>query len=75
MSYKVRDRSADLKEVERGVENAFRWNWLEEKDKLGDFLSEWVRNIDQPGVAVCAWCNDRVKYGGKGKSHLKKHAA
>ena len=67
MSYKVLNRSADLKAVERRVKNTFRWNWLEENDKLCDFLSEWVRKIDQPGVAICAWCNDRVKYNGKGK--------
>jgi hypothetical protein len=39
MSYKVLDRSADLKAVERGVKNAFRWNWLEEKDNLVIFLA------------------------------------
>ena len=33
-------RSSDLKVVESGVRNKFKWTWLEEKDANNDFLSE-----------------------------------
>ena len=34
----VNSLTANLKEVEAGVKNKFRWNWLEEKDADGHFL-------------------------------------
>ena len=69
------DRSADLKTIEEGVKNKFRWTWLEEKDCLGDFLSDYVRKTDQAGIAFCIICNDTLKYRSGGKRDLKAHAS
>ena len=41
----------------------------EVKYKLGDCFSK----IDQPGFAWCRWCEDKVRYGGRGKIHLIDH--
>jgi hypothetical protein len=67
----VLSRSANIKEVDRGVKNEFNWKWLEETDENGDFLSDYVRKINQPGRAFCTWCNDTLKYGSSGKRDLK----
>ena len=48
MAYKIVDRTIDLKELEKSVKNKFRWSWLEEKDSNGDYLSEYIRKIDEP---------------------------
>jgi hypothetical protein len=47
MMYKILDRTANIKEVDRGLKNIFSWKWLENKDFNGDFLSDYVRKIDQ----------------------------
>ena len=44
------------------------------KDLNGDFLSDYVRKINQPGRALCIWCNDQLKYAASGKRDLKCHA-
>jgi hypothetical protein len=74
MPFKIIDRTADLATLERPIKNKFKWSWLEEKDVHGDFLSDYIRKIDEPGSVICDWCRDKLKYGNKGKSHLKNHA-
>ena len=59
-------RTANTKEVVRGVKNTFSWIWLEDKDDHRDFLSEYVLKIDLAGFAVRQWCkNSQIKYGRK----------
>jgi hypothetical protein len=74
MSYKVIDRTSDIKELERNVKNKFKW-WLEEKDNLRDFMSDYFRKIDIPGYCICEWCRDKISYAARGKADLKPHAA
>ena len=58
MSYKqVHRDDSDISNIDLGIKNKFNWNWLVEKDKNGMFLSEWVRKLDGPGVALCNICN------------------
>ena len=66
------DRKTDITQIEKGVKNKFRWNWLEEKDSNGDFLSDYVRKLVQPGLAYCVFCNHRLDYSTKGKSFVKR---
>ena len=68
------ERTADLKAVENGIKNKFRWQWLEEKDCNGDYLSDFVRKLSKPGLAFCVFCDQRLDYSKKGKCHLKRHA-
>ncbi|RUS75553.1 hypothetical protein EGW08_016678, partial [Elysia chlorotica] len=44
------DRTTDLKAIEHGIRNKFRWQWLEEKDCNGDFLSDYVRKLKKKQV-------------------------
>ena len=64
----------DVKEIDKAFKNKFKWNWLEEKDSNGMYLSEWVRKIDLPGKALCLLCNTVLRYGGQGKSAFASHA-
>ena len=74
MDTKVLQRTDDVKEVERNIRNKWNWSWLEEKDGNGDFMSEYIRKINQPGKATCVWCNKMLKYASGGKKLLMKHA-
>ena len=74
MSYKqVHRDDSDISKIDLGIKNKFNWNWLVEKDKNGMFLSEWVRKLDGPGVALCNICNSILKYGSAGKSAFLRH--
>ena len=76
MSYNqvTRGGGYDIKVIDKGLKNKFKWNWLEEKDCNGMFLSEWVRKIDISGKALCLLCNTVLKYGAQGKSAFASHA-
>ena len=39
-----------------------------------DYLSDYVRKIDQPRVAICTWCKELLHYGSSAKKRLKLHA-
>ena len=39
-----------------------------------DYLSDYVRKIDQPRVAICTWCIELLHYGSSVKKRLKLHA-
>ncbi|XP_019731634.1 uncharacterized protein LOC109519504 [Hippocampus comes] len=72
--FKQVDRQADLHAIDASVRNTFKWSWLEEKDVNGDFLSDYIRKVDKPGLAICIWCNDTLRYGSSGKKDLKTHS-
>ena len=75
MTYnQIRRCEGDIKNIDKGIKNKFRWCWLEEKDDNGMYFSEWVRKIDVGGKAICLLCNVSLKYGSQGKSALVSHA-
>ena len=63
-----------LKTLESSVKNKFKWIWLEGKDKNGQFYSEYLRKIKEPGLAWCVACKDKINYGSSGKNAFAKHA-
>jgi len=67
------DRKADIKEIEKGIKNKFKWTWLEEKDKDGYFLSDYVRKLNTAGQAKCIICNEIIKYASSGKKAVLGH--
>ncbi len=69
------DMGSDLSDVEVNIKNKFKWTWLDELDKNGDLLREYVQKTDQPGEAFCAWCKDCIKYGSSGKKTIHSHAS
>ena len=68
------DRTSDLKEIEKGVKNKFKWSWLEEKDDNGDFLSGYIRKLQDSGYCYCLICDHKLNYGSRGRAALIKHA-
>ena len=61
MTFKIVERNIGLDAwnvIDKDVKNKWVWNWLLEKDLNNDYLSDYVRKIDQPGVAICTWCKE-----------------
>nr|XP_047140460.1 uncharacterized protein LOC124815724 [Hydra vulgaris] len=69
-----RSECTSLQELEVGIKNTFRWSWLEEKDKNGTFLSDYIRKINIPGKVLCSICNVLLSYKNSGKKDLKNHS-
>ena len=65
---------ANIKEIDKGVKNRWREDWLNEVDKIGKPLSLWCRKLNSPGVAICLLCKTEIRYGKNGKKVLKRHA-
>ena len=68
------DRTANLNDLEKGIRNKFRWQWLDEKDCNSDYLSDYVRKLSKPGFVFCDFCFQKLDYSKKGKTHLLRHA-
>ena len=73
--FKVLQRMDSLKTIEAKVKYKWNWSWVEERDDNGDFLSVYLRKIDQPGLASCTWCTKHINYGSSGKKSIKAHAS
>ena len=77
MAFKIVERNIGLDArnvIDKDIQNKWVWNWLLEKEVNDDYLSDYVRKIDQPGVAICTWCKELLHYGSSGKKRLKLHA-
>ncbi|XP_053397560.1 uncharacterized protein LOC128556423 [Mercenaria mercenaria] len=80
---RILDRTNDthvVKEIDEGCTNVWRWQWLEEKiDVMIDgqnkvfYVSEWVRKIDEKGMAKCLLCKYPLNYGNRGKPSIIGH--
>ena len=48
-----RDRvvPGQIKAIDKGVKNTWKWSWLEVEDVNGVLLTETVRKLDKPGMA------------------------
>ena len=44
--------------IDKYIKNKQVRNWLFEKDVNYDHLSDHIRKIDQPRVAICTWCKE-----------------
>ena len=71
MSRKIIDRASTFND--KSVKNPWSWSWLE-LECGGAPLSEFIRKLEEPGKAICIWCNQDIKYGGRGKVALTDHA-
>ena len=51
--YEIVERkiSVDARKIDKEVENKWVWDLLLEKDINGDYLSEYLKKVDQAGVA------------------------
>ena len=68
-SYKVVQRNVGVsaKDIDSNCKNKWVWDWLSEKDVNKDYLSDYVKKVANPGVAICWWCKEFLKYGSSGK--------
>ena len=75
-SYKVVQRNVGVsaKDIYSSCKNKWVWDWLSEKDVNKDYLSDYVKKVDIPGVAICWWCKEFFKYGSSGKKRLHRHS-
>ena len=46
------ERTANLKAIENGIRNKFRWQWLEEKDCNGDYLSDYENKVNKMLIVI-----------------------
>ena len=69
----VNRESINVKDIDKDVNNPWKWEWLEVKDDKF-FFSEFFRKLKEPGKALCIWCDAVLNYGGRGKPVLVKHA-
>lgn len=69
-----RSGRVNIKEIDKVVKNKFNWSWMEEKDCNNEHLSEYIRKLNEPGIAYCITCKERLKYGSSGKKLLHDHA-
>ena len=75
-SYKVVQRNVGVsaKDIDSSCKNKCVWDWLSEKDVNNDYLSDYVKKVDIPGVAICCWCKEFLKYGSSGKKRLHRYS-
>lgn len=66
-----KDNIADL---EKGIKNKFRWDWLNIEDKLNEKINFWCRKVDIPGTVYCTACNTSIKYCNEGLKSLLNHS-
>jgi hypothetical protein len=73
MSAEVVQRGdSDVKVIDKGIKNTFKWEWLEKKVN-DEFVSKYIRKINIKGVALCSVCNKRISYAGRGWKSLEQH--
>ena len=60
------DGRINVKDIDKSVKNKFSWAWLEEKDCNGEFLKDYIKKYNEPGVAYCDSCRDKINYGRNG---------
>ena len=73
MEFLSRDGRGNVKEVDGGIHNRFKWSSMDEKDTLEDFLSENFRKLKEPSMTWYLTCNMKVNYSSSGKKALIAH--
>ena len=77
MAFKIVEKNIGLDArnvIDKGIKSKWVWNWLLQKDVNYEYLSDYVRKIDHPRVAICTWCKELLHYGSSMKKRLNLHA-
>ena len=56
------DINFDTKRLEQDIKNKWRWEWLNERDSLGQNWSECLWKPDIAGVGFCEACGKTILY-------------
>ncbi|GFW97631.1 hypothetical protein TNCV_685011 [Trichonephila clavipes] len=59
---KFLDINSDIIQLEEGVRNTFRWNWIKRRDGNGDTIGTWCKKINVDGQAYCVFCNSLLNF-------------
>ena len=57
----------DIKLVDKGIKNKWRWSWIEEAGRDGKPFGSWSQKLRQPGACFCTLCARKILYGTSGK--------
>ena len=63
------DINFDTKRLEQDIKNKWQWNWLNERDSLGQNWSEWLQKPVIAGVGFCEACTTLL-YKSNGKKAI-----
>ncbi|XP_071378224.1 zinc finger and SCAN domain-containing protein 12-like isoform X2 [Centroberyx affinis] len=66
-------KNAATGDLERGLKNKWRWQWLEETDSQGQRYDVWLAKVDIPGMAWCKLCSKNIAYAQNGKKVFARH--
>ena len=67
---------ASVREIDNGVKNKFRWEWLQETVTIDGYhhkLKDCFQKIATAGKVCCNYCNDTINYSANGKRALVSH--
>ena len=72
MAKVVQRGDGNVKEIDNGLRNIWKWEWLE-KRVGGEMISKYIRKLNIKGVALCDLCNKHISYAGRGWKSLEQH--
>ncbi|KAG8185042.1 hypothetical protein JTE90_017063 [Oedothorax gibbosus] len=72
---KFLDDKSDISDLEKGIRNKFRWEWLSKDDFMKEKISTWCKKIDVGGTCFCTCCNGSIRYASEGLKSLLNHSA
>ncbi|GBO44976.1 hypothetical protein AVEN_173335-1 [Araneus ventricosus] len=68
----TRESAENIKDLEKGIKNQWRWEWLEKKVD-GIYLRESIRKLKAGGMAYCLTCQRELMYASRGSVALVDH--
>ncbi|XP_060764516.1 uncharacterized protein LOC132873191 isoform X2 [Neoarius graeffei] len=76
--------AAKVREIDAGIKNKFRWDWLDRKVRITSVdgeheavsvtIGHFIQKLDVAGKALCTVCDDVVNYRSRGLKALESHA-
>ncbi|XP_069960576.1 zinc finger and BTB domain-containing protein 9 isoform X5 [Cherax quadricarinatus] len=74
------DTTENLKNLERGISNKFRWDWLEREipitinqNKVYYKVGEFISKVNIGGKCWCWTCRELLDYASRGRIAIEKH--
>ena len=82
----TKDNQARVLEIDKGIKNKFRWEWLEKQvtltwkigkptEQVTENIADFIAKCDMPGKAQCIYCKDFLSYGSRGYVAFVEHCS
>ncbi|GBO37155.1 hypothetical protein AVEN_114755-1 [Araneus ventricosus] len=68
----TRSASVDMRMINKGIKNPWRWEWLEKKVE-SIHLNECIRKLNKCSACYCVVCGKELMYSSKGSIVLVRH--